>query len=41
MKDWTGDANSVVRTLGSSAYAKEAREEHDYYATEPVAVEML
>lgn len=41
MKDWTGNANSVVRTLGSSAHAKEDREEHDYYATEPEAVEML
>lgn len=41
MKDWTGNANSVVRTLGSSAHAKENREEYDYYATEPVAVEML
>lgn len=41
MKDWTGDANSVVRTLGSSAHAKEDREEHDYYATQPLATELL
>lgn len=41
MKDWTGNSNSIVKTLGSSAHAKEDREENDYYATQPLATELL
>ena len=41
MKVWTGDSNSIMKILGSRVNAKEDREENDYYATEPVAVEML
>ena len=40
-KDWIGDKNSVYKTLGSSHHSKEEREENDYYATEPRAVELL
>lgn len=40
-KDWTGDTNSVFKTLGSSHHTEEEREENDYYATDPRAVEML
>lgn len=41
MKDRTRGLNSVMKILGSRVNAKEDREENDYYATEPVAVEML
>ena len=41
MKDWTGNAKSVFVCNGASNHATEARETHDYYATEPKAVELL
>jgi hypothetical protein len=41
MKDWTGDANSVFKTLGSSHHTEEEREENDFYATDPGAVVAL
>lgn len=40
-KDWTGNKNSVYKTLGSSAHSEGEREENDYYATPPKAVHML
>lgn len=33
--------NHVFTTMGASNHAKEARQVHDYYATEPKAVELL
>lgn len=33
--------NSVFTTLGASNHALEEREQHDYYATDPKAVELL
>ena len=41
MKDWTGNSNSIYMTLGASNHTAEQREENDYYATEPKAVELL
>lgn len=41
MKDWTGNQNSIYKTLGASSHTDEERQEHDYYATEPSAVEIL
>ena len=41
MKDWTGNYNSIYKTLGASNHTAEERERHDYYATEPKAVELL
>ena len=41
MKDWTGDSRSSFVTLGASNHSAEIREEHDYYATEPRAAELL
>ena len=38
---WTGDTNSVFKTLGASNLAEETRQVQDYYATEPAAVELL
>lgn len=41
MKDWTGNANSIYKTLGASNHSSEEREANDYYATEPKATELL
>lgn len=40
-KDWTGDSNSVYKTLGASNHTADEREVNDYYATDPKAVEFL
>lgn len=41
MNDWTGNQNSIFKTLGASSHVDAEREKHDYYATEPKAVEIL
>ena len=41
MQDWTGDTNSIFKTLGATSHGKEERQEQDYYATDPLAVELL
>jgi hypothetical protein len=40
-KDWSGNTKSIYVTLGASNHVEEEREENDYYATHPKAVEML
>lgn len=40
-KDWTGNYNSVFKTLGSSHHSDSERQREDYYATEPKAAELL
>ena len=40
-KDWTGNFHSVVGCLGASNHTKEERQEHDFYATDPIAAEWL
>lgn len=40
-KDWTGNSNSVFKTLGASNHCKEERQNEDYYATDPIAAEWL
>ena len=40
-KDWTGNKNSIYKTLGASNHTDKEREEWDYYATEPKAMEVL
>lgn len=40
-KDWIGNSKSAYSTLGSSQHSNDERQEHDYYATEPRAVDML
>ena len=40
-KDWTGNYQSVVGCLGAHNLTEEDREEHDYYATQPIAAEWL
>lgn len=41
MKEWTGNYNSIYKTIGASNHTDKEREKHDYYATEPKAVELL
>ena len=41
MKDWTGDSNSIWKTLGASNHTEEEREQDDFYATDPDAVDKL
>ena len=41
MKDWTGDGNSIWKTLGASNHTDEEREQDDFYATDPDAVDKL
>ena len=41
MKDWTGNYNSIFKTLGASNHTEKERETNDYYATEPKAAELL
>ena len=41
MKDWTGNAKSTFVTLGASNHSLEEREDNDFYATDPKALELL
>lgn len=41
MKDWTGDGNSIWKTLGASNHTAKEREQDDFYATDPDAVDKL
>jgi len=41
MKDWTGNTNSIFKTLGSSQHSEGEREQNDYYATDPIAIKLL
>lgn len=40
-KDWTGGTASTFKTIGASNHTDHDRQPHDYYATEPLAVEHL
>ena len=41
MNDWRGNATSIFATHGASNHSETDRAEHDYYATDPEAVEAL
>jgi len=41
MKDWTGNKNSIYKTLGASNHTDKEREDNDYYATDPKAIDKL
>ena len=41
VKDWTGNAKSIFVTNGASNHSMTEREENDFYATEPKALELL
>ena len=40
-KDWTGNHKSIYATLGASNHSDNQREKNDYYATNPLAAELL
>ena len=40
-KDWTGNSKAVHSCLGASNHSETEREANDYYATPPIATEML
>lgn len=40
-KDWIGNSNSIYKTLGASNHTDKEREENDYYATDPIAIDKL
>lgn len=41
IKDWTGTKDSAFKMLGATNHCKEEREENDYYATDPKAIDEL
>lgn len=41
MKDWTGNAGSIFKTLGASNHTDRERETDDFYATSPRAIDAL
>ena len=40
-KDWVGTQNSLFKMLGASNHCDEEREENDFYATDPIAIDHL
>ena len=40
-KDWNGNGNSIFKTLGASNHTEKERETDDFYATDPVAIDLL
>lgn len=40
-KDWTGNKNSIFKTLGASNHTEKERQNEDYYATDPEAISKL
>ena len=40
-RDWTGNSNSINKTLGASNHTDKERQAEDFYATEPRAAELL
>ena len=41
MNDWTGNADSIWKTLGASNHVSAERAGQDYYATDPIAIDKL
>lgn len=41
MKDWTGNGNSIYKTLGATNHTDKEREQDDFYATDPIAIDKL
>lgn len=40
-KDWTGNGNSIWKTLGASNHTENERQAEDFYATDPIAIDKL
>ena len=39
--DWTGNKNSIYKTIGATNHSDEEREQDDYYATDSIAIDKL
>lgn len=39
--DWTGNGNSIFKTLGASNHTDKDRQSEDFYATSPIAIQKL
>ena len=39
--DWVGNRNSIYKAMGASNHTDKEREENDFYATEPKAIDVL
>lgn len=39
--DWNGNKKSVFTTLGASNHTEKDRENDDFYATDPIAIDIL
>jgi hypothetical protein len=39
--DWSGNKNSVFKTLGATNHTDREREANDFYATDPIAIDRL
>lgn len=40
-KDWTGNSNSIYKTLGASNHTDKERQKEDFYATDSIAIDKL
>lgn len=40
-REWTGNSKSVFATLASSSHCAKERQNEDYYATDPKAIDLL
>lgn len=40
-KDWTGTSASAFKMMGASNHCQDEREQNDYYATDPIAINKL
>jgi len=40
-KDWTGNSNSIYKTLGASNHTDKERQVDDFYATDSIAIDKL
>ena len=40
-QDWTGNSNSIYKTLGASNHTDKDRQEDDFYATDSIAIDKL
>ena len=40
-KDWTGDYNSIFKTLGASNHTERERQKDDFYSTDPKALDLF
>lgn len=40
-KDRVGNGNSIYKALGASNHTDDEREQNDYYATDPIAIDLL